>query len=416
MKVLHILNHSLPNIDGYSIRSINILRSQQERGIEVVALTSPKHEGPTLPIEVIQGITFHRTGCQEPKRGFLAIPFVKECWLMWKLRAKLLELVRSEKVDLLHAHSPSLNGIPARSVARQMGIPVVYEQRTLWEESPEGGPLTIFELVKKYIGRWLETNLLRSVDAVTVISEGLREVVVARLVSKSKVRVCPNGIDVAMFQPRLVNSELRRALGLEGLFVVGFIGSFRYWEGLDILLQSFTEVVKRSKEIRLLLVGQDEGDHFRRMADSMGIGREVVFAGRVAIQNIFDYYSIIDLCVYPRRRMRLTDCVTPLKPLEAMAMEKLVLGSDVGGHMELIHNGVDGLLFRADDPLDLADKITMVAAGPDQFDHLRYAARQAILARRNWKDLVTTYIDLYATLTGNAPPSQRQAGASTLCR
>src|SRR5262245_58079842 len=110
MKILHVLDHSLPTVDGYSIRSHNILVHQKKCGVTVLAVTSPKHEFPRTAIEDIDGIRFYRTFSPEAKSGLKALPFIKEVILMAQLRARILEVAQQEKVDLIHAHSPSLNG------------------------------------------------------------------------------------------------------------------------------------------------------------------------------------------------------------------------------------------------------------------------------------------------------------------
>src|SRR5207248_4542101 len=113
----------------------------------------------------------------------------------------------------------------------------------------------------------------------------------------------------------------------------------------------------RPEIVVLLAGGGPEEANLRRMAEELGLGDGVVFAGRIAHQEIQRYYDLTDILVFPRLSMRLTELVTPLKPLEAMAQERIVVASDVGGHRELIRDRQTGYLFPPDQPEQLVEGI-----------------------------------------------------------
>jgi len=395
MKVLHVLDHSLPEVDGYSIRSQNILLQQREAGDVVVAVTSPKHGKFEALLEEIEGIRFYRTPYEVSKSGFGALPYVKEVLLIRHLYQRILEIARQEKIQIVHAHSPSLNGIAAYLAGCWLNLPVVYEMRTLWEEAPAYQDQTVFGLLRLKVSRWLETLLLRRVRAITVISRGLKQEIVGRGISANKVTVFPNGVDLKRFTPRPTDESLKRELGLDGQIIIGFIGSFFFWEGLDLLVKAVATVVKDRPDIHLILVGRDKDDRLRDLVKGLTLEEFVTLTGPVAPDRILNYYSIIDLLIYPRISMPLTELVTPLKPLEAMAMAKLVLASDVGGHKELIRDNETGLLFRADNVTDLVAKISQIATNIDRFEVVRQEGRRDVLQTRNWMDVGMGYSDLY---------------------
>ena len=150
---------------------------------------------------------------------------------------------------------------------------------------------------------------------------------------------------------------------------------------------------------RVLLVGGgDEAVGLKRQAAALGMDNHVVFTGRVHHSEVVRYYDLIDVLVYPRVNMRLTDLVTPLKPLEAMAQDKIIIASDVGGHHELITDGKTGNLFRADDPASLADTVVGVldrrALWPEQRAH----GRRYVETERSWSAVVERYVDVYGDL------------------
>jgi glycosyltransferase involved in cell wall biosynthesis len=125
------------------------------------------------------------------------------------------------------------------------------------------------------------------------------------------------------------------------------------------------------------------------------------FAGRVSHEQVERYYSLVDILAYPRKRMRLTDLVTPLKPLEAMAQGRLVAASDVGGHKELIEHNKTGTLFAADDPLDLAKSINRLFDNRANWDDIRATARQFVNEERSWQKNIYRYDPVYHLLIGD---------------
>jgi glycosyltransferase involved in cell wall biosynthesis len=124
----------------------------------------------------------------------------------------------------------------------------------------------------------------------------------------------------------------------------------------------------------------------------------VVFAGQVPHREVRDYYSLIDIFVCPRLRMRLTELVTPLKPLEAMAMGRPVLASNVGGLAELIEDGVTGVLFNAESRDSLVEGARLLASDREARLRMGDRARQSMLEGRNWLRIVGRYRALYESL------------------
>jgi glycosyltransferase involved in cell wall biosynthesis len=113
---------------------------------------------------------------------------------------------------------------------------------------------------------------------------------------------------------------------------------------------------------------------------------------------------LIDILVYPRLKMRLTDLVTPLKPLEAMAQGRLVVASDVDGHRELIEHEKTGMLFRAGDPDALAGKVLALLDAPARWPALRAAGRDFVETERHWRASIARYQTVYRRLLRTAKP------------
>lgn len=400
LRILHVFDHSLPLHSGYTFRSANILRQQQRLGWETYHLTSPKQVNCTVAEEEVDGLHFYRTAL--PTGPASRLPVLNQWALMQATQRRLQKLAERLRPDLLHAHSPVLNAYPALQVGRRLGIPVVYEIRAFWEDAAvdhgtqrEGG-------LRYRLTKALETRAVRQADRVVTICEGLRGDLIARGIPAGKIGVVPNAVDAESFvlggRP---DPDLRARLGLAGSRVLGFIGSFYAYEGLDLLLAALPRMLAAAPDIRVLLVGGGPQEaNLQAQAQALGIADKVVFTGRVPHAEVGRYYDQIDLLVYPRHSMRLTELVTPLKPLEAMAQGRLFIASDVGGHRELVRDGETGLLFEAGDVQALARRALQAFALPDCGAGLRAAGRRHVEEERNWPRSVANYREIYGQALG----------------
>jgi PEP-CTERM/exosortase A-associated glycosyltransferase len=248
----------------------------------------------------------------------------------------------------------------------------------------------------------METYVLERADAVTTICEGLRGDIVDRGIPAGKVTVIPNAVDARRFSmDGRADPGLQADLGLTGNTVLGFIGSFYAYEGLILLLEAIPGVLKEIPNVRVLLVGGGpQESRLRQRVAELGLHEAVIFTGRVPHDTVQAYYNLIDVFVYPRLPMRLTDLVTPLKPLEAMAQGRLVLASDVGGHRELIRPGMNGELFAAGDVAGLRTAILDLLRNRERWQSLREGGRHFVEAERTWPRSVAGYESAYATAMG----------------
>ena len=395
MRILHILDHSIPLHSGYTFRTAAILREQRALGWETFHLTSPKQGETTAMVEEIEGLRFHRTAVPTPASSGIA-----ELRQIRAVQARIEQLAAELRPDILHAHSPVLNAIPAIRAGRKLGIPVVYEIRAFWEDAAVDHGTTTEGSLRYRATKGLETWAIKRADHVFTICEGLRADIVGRGIPATKVTVIPNAVDIESFQlSGDADPVLRAELGLAGTTVVGFVGSFYAYEGLDLLLEAFPALLQKRPELRLLLVGggpQDE--NLKAQALRLGVADKVVFTGRVPHKDVSRYYDQIDLLAYPRHSMRLTELVTPLKPLEAMAQGRLFVASDVGGHKELIRDGETGRLFKAGSAQALAAAIDDLLAHRERWPAMRAAGRQFVEEVRNWTNSVANYTPVYRRL------------------
>lgn len=404
MRILHILDHSIPLQSGYTFRTLAILKEQRALGWKTFHLTSQKQGYCNISEEDIDGWNFYRTPITSGAVTKLSI--LNQVSIINSLTRRLSEVVKIVRPDILHAHSPVLNALPTLRVARSLNLPIVYEIRAFWEDAAVNHGTSTEWGIRYRLTRALESYALKHVDAVTTICEGLRNDILGRGILPEKVTVIPNAVNIENFKvDEKPDLQLAMDLGLNGKLLLGFIGSFYAYEGLNILLRALPKMLSQNPDIRILLVGGGlQENELKALAGQLGIKDKVVFTGRVPHDQVQRYYNLIDVLVYPRLRMRLTNLVTPLKPLEAMAQGKLLMASDVGGHLELIQDGKTGIIFKSDNPDELATKVLDLLSRYDSWPALRAAARNYVETERNWSASVARYRRVYDSLVNKKIP------------
>ncbi len=401
MRVLHVLDHSLPLHSGYTFRTRAILKAQQALGMDVRGITGLRHSGAAgdSDREEIDGLTFHRTP------GVVSgLPGIREMREMATLSASIQALAKEWRPDVIHAHSPALCGGGAWRAASALGIPFVYEIRAFWEDAAVGNRTGTEGSPKYHLTRALETQIVKQADAVFTICNGLRDDLIRRGIAPGKIGIMPNGVDLSLFgDPPPRDDALAAELGLDpGTPVIGYIGSFYAYEGVDDLIAAMPILRQAHPDARLLMVGAGEMDaEWRADAARLPDPEAVIFTGRVPHTEVERYYSLIDVLAYPRKASRLTDLVTPLKPLEAMAQRRIVAASNVGGHRELMSHGDTGYLFAPDDPAACAATLSEVLESRHEWDAIRERGVEHVRTHHDWATNARRYQDVYHLLLAN---------------
>lgn len=401
LRVLHILDHSLPIHSGYAFRSQAILRTQKGRGWTPRVVTSPKHyeswQQPWSPSEEVGGVQYYRAA----RVAASSLPLEKERRIMFALSDRIQEIVQKESIQVLHAHSPILNAIPALWVGGKVGIPVVYEVRAPWEDAAVdhgtyGQQSWQYKLVKT-----LETWVCRKAHHVAVLCHGLRDDFIQRGIPSEKLTIIQNGVDVNAFHKCAPDLEFMEKWDLKGKKIIGFLGSFFHYEGIDLLLEAIARIVKRDPDVVLLLVGGGIAEAaLKAQVSHLNLAKHVVMPGAVAPDRIPGIYALVDILAYPRHSLRLTEIVTPLKPLEAMAMGKALVASNVGGHRELICDGQTGLLFPAGNIEALASAIFRLLKDPALRRTLEQQGPDWVRRERSWEKTTEGYTEVYTQALG----------------
>jgi len=406
-RILHILDHSLPLHSGYCFRTRAIMKSQIANGLSVAGVTGVRQDQggyeAQAPLEHEDGLDFYR--CLENTSG----PSPLKEWREISIFAdRIQQICRQWQPDILHAHSPVLDGLAALRVSQKLKIPLLYEIRAFWEDAAVGNGTGRQGSPRYWLTRQLENHVVQHADAIAVICEGLKKDLVKRGVADEKITISPNGVDMELFgSPPAPDEALRNTLQMDGKSVLGFIGSFYDYEGLDDLIAAMPILRAEIPNLALLLVGGGPREEaLRDQVATLGLDDAVHFTGRVPHDEVERYYSLMDIMVYPRKSMRLTDLVTPLKPLEAMAQGRLVAASDVGGHLELIKDGETGTIFPAGDPEGIAKKLSDLLRKREKWAQTIENAKKYVEQERSWAANILRYEPVYQNLLLNGSLEQ----------
>ncbi|ULB45237.1 tetratricopeptide repeat protein, partial [Limnospira fusiformis KN01] len=402
--VLFALHLSLPyRATGYAVRSQHILKSLRGHGLNVLAATRwgypknlPEHRSRSIPAwDELEGVRYFRLGISESDSSSDNRNYN---WIE-KYAEGLVELARSHQAMVIHGCSTFVNGVAAVLAARRLGVKSVYEIRGLWHLSRVAREPEFRNSYEYAYQQMMEENAARQADAVVVISEVLKERVMSWGVSSDKITVVPNAVNLKEFYPREADSDLQEQFGLAGKFVIGFLGSLNGYEGVDVLIEAVKGLVEQGYEMTLMVVGGGLALKDLQALGLSGSGKEnIIFTGRVPFSQMLDYYSVCDLCVFPRRNDDVCRYVPPLKVLEPMAMAKPVIVSNLPPLVEMVENEKTGLVCRCGDVDSLREQILRVYRDEGLRRVLGREARSWVERYRSWDEVSQRYLGVYESL------------------
>jgi PEP-CTERM/exosortase A-associated glycosyltransferase len=378
-----------------------LISAQHRLGQQILVVTSPLQQvdSPASVDAVVDGVQYFRT----PVAGRIARlalssrwPILREWYTVRLLRKRILQLIRLHNIDVIYAHSPALCGFAALQAARAKGLPFIYEIRAFWEDAAVDQQRTTKSSLRYRAMRGLETYVSRRADAIAAIAQPILQDLASRDISTTKMFCVPNGVDAQGFSPMPRDPELAAHLGLTGAPVMGFFGSLYRYEGISWLMQAVARLRSRGISLQVLVIGRGEEEQAIRAAiRNHNLADVVRLIDHVPHDQIKRYYSVADIMVFPRISIRLTELVTPIKPLEAMALGKPVLASNVGGHRELVEHDYNGLLFRPEDVDDFGFQAMRLIADPGFRERIRKCAREFVEQKKDWSTLAREYGRIY---------------------
>lgn len=405
-KIAYILHHSLPYIsNGYATRAQGIAEGMRASGLDVVCITRPGFPGDTIrsnPIfqndNYIDGIRYlhnetpYRSGPQRSKNYFT------------DAAEKLIARIHEESPCALMVASNYVNAIPAIIAAKATGIPIAYEVRGFWEIT-EISKSAIFEDTFEYhLKKYLECTTYKSVDKLFTLGKAMRDELTIRGGNPAIIDIIPNACDINKFKPTTKNNDLLAKLSIpKETPIIGYIGSFVQYEGLDLLVEACGRLIKKGLNFKLILIGASQGEVYEKihtLINRDGLQSHILLPGRIPHNEVSDWYSIIDIAPFPRKSQPVTEIVTPLKPMEAMSMGKCVLVSSVSALAEMVTDDETGFIFEKDSVTDLAQKLEGLLLSEEIREKIGRQARTWISKNRTWESMghkIKQWVELQQT-------------------
>ena len=301
-----------------------------DRGIEP-ADGSGRHELEGITYEHLAGPHLRKTGLDE---------------FLLAAADAITEAARRARPAVIHAASNHVNSLPALIAARRLGLPFVYEVRGLWELTAATRNVDWEQTERFELERALETHVAKHADHVLTLTEGLANELAARGVPRENIDILPNSVDPALFAPRRKDPEQQLRLGVSAnSFTLVYAGSLLHYEGLDDLVRAVAALVAAGVDTALVVAGDGEAlDSLQRLCVELGVERRVKFLGRIDPRDIPELWSVADAAAFPRKPFEVCQLVSPLKPLEPMAMGIPVVVSDVAALREMVQDRETGLV------------------------------------------------------------------------
>ncbi|MGO1337969.1 MAG: glycosyltransferase, partial [Cellulosimicrobium funkei] len=289
-----------------------------------------------------------------------------------------------------------------RAAARRLGVPWVYEVRGLPEETWAASHRTpearrAAEASGRYaLVRAKETELALAADHGVTLSETMRAELVGRGVPGSRVTVVPNAVPTSLLDAAHPTPDAaRERLGIPARGpVVGTVSSVVDYEGLDTVLRTVAALRADGVDATALVVGDGVArPGLLRLADELGLGEHAILPGRVPRALATTYLAALDVVLVPRRDDRVTRLVTPLKPVEAMAVGRPVVASDLPALREAV--GAAGRLVPAGDVAAWTTAVADVLGDHDAHRGMLARGRE-LAATRTWAANTARYREVYA--------------------
>ncbi|GHC36234.1 hypothetical protein GCM10007291_42100 [Gemmobacter nanjingensis] len=388
----YVLALSLPqDTTGYAHRSHAVIRALDAIGVTTQCFTRPGFPWDRgikeVPGEnIVDGITYHRTGNQAHRHPVTVDDFLN-------CEEALFQSLRESGPGSVMAASSYATAIPALFAAKRLGLPFIYEVRGFWELSRATRDHAYRDSLQFCQERALEDCVAAASDLVFTLNNSMRDELASRGVPKDRIGILPNAADLSRLRVLPKDADLKSWLRIpDHTPVIGYVGSFTVYEGLDDLIIACGELARAGIDFALVIAGWDPrgenhiGPALINLAKSAGVYDRLIMLGHVSQEEVPALYSVIDIAPIPRKDLPVTRLVSPLKPVEAMAMGKAVVVSDLPPLLEIIGGPDSGCAFPAGDPVALSSALATLCIDAERRTRMGRAARERVESVYSWRE------------------------------
>jgi glycosyltransferase involved in cell wall biosynthesis len=401
MNIAYYSHYFTPEIGAPSARIYDLAQQWLSMGHQVQVVTCfPNHPtGELYPgyasrlymHEKLDGIDVHRHWTYiTPNKGFAKKTLGHISYLP---AALLLSNRHLANPDVVIGTSPTFfAAMAAAATGLRHRIPFIMEVRDLW-------PAIFVELGilrNPLLIRWLERlelALYRRATRIVTVTEAFRQNLIERGVPAEKVSTIRNGADLEFWQPKEASVELRQRLGLQGRFVVLYIGAHGISQALGRILESAQQLREHS-QIRFLFVGEGaEKEQLVRQARQAGL-ENVQFLDPVAKDAVKEFYALADVCLVPLRDIPLFETFIPSKMFEVMAMARPIIGSVRGETADILRQSGGAIVVGPEDSNAIAEAILHLYDHEDQAHAIGQRGHGFVVENYSRCSLATVYLDV----------------------
>lgn len=397
-RIAYILHNALPYASGgYATRGHGLAKGLKNNGFDIKAISrpgfpydmKPELKNKHLPeFEKIDEIDYIRIW--EPYRNSVdTVDYMRQA--SDKFFQKFLEL----QPEIVIAASAYLSAVPAFIAAKKLGIPFIYEVRGFWEITTASRYPEFARSIQFKNQVQVESAIANRADYVFTLTGAMKKELGKRGTDENKITLLPNSCNPQQFTPRVKDKQLMSKLGFpENVPVIGYIGTFVFYEGLELLTEACGILKRRGLNLRLLLIGNENTanetrgpitERILQLAQEYKLSDWLVMPGRIPFEMVEAYYSLIDIAPFPRKPLPVCEMVSPMKPLEALAMEKAVLVSSVEALSEMIIPEKTGLVFEKGNVQDFANKLERLIVDKELRSMLGKNGRVWVEKERTWQ-------------------------------
>ena len=412
--ILYHASQSMPHTSsGYAIRTHGLISALNKHNFDVQAILRFGYpldrkdftKNSVNKQEEVEDVIYHFSHSDKENSSIIPYHDVYNFTTLEEYLDNATESIitkaKNLQPEIIHSASNFVVGMAGAKAAKALGIPSIYEIRGFWH-------LTQSTKRQGYAGsdhynltERLELETAKASDHVFTITNALKNILIENGVSSDKISVLPNAVDPTKFNLNPKDMKLEKELEFENKVVIGYVGSFVNYEGLDILLEACSILYKKLGDcFRLLLVGDGAMmQSLRRSVRFLQLEDIVKFTGRVSHDEVQRYYSLIDIAPLPRKGLRVCELVSPLKPFEAMGAGKVLITSSVAALAEIVKDGETGFVFEKDNMQDLADKLELTITDKDLRNKIGLNAHNWVKETHSWEVISKRVIDVYDNLT-----------------
>jgi glycosyltransferase involved in cell wall biosynthesis len=407
--VLSVLSQSAPiQSGGYATRTHGLLVGLARKGWDIRAVTRLgfpydrwKASDPRVVPEMddVDGIPYHRL-LEEGVREYPQYPLSS---YVQRFSDRLVKHATAHQAALIHSASFFVTGLPSADAARRLGLPFIYEMRGLEDLMRVSRHPSFVGTERYHFLTMLEREVCLQAERVLVITDALRREMSARGVPDERMVVVPNGVHSDRFVPQERDRHLEGQLGVAGKTVIGYAGGLVHYEGLEVLLDAVAVLKQRRGDFHVIVVGDGQHERsVRALAAKLRLDDVMTFTGRVPHKQVKRYLSLFDIAPFPRQPLPVCELISPIKPFESMAMAKAVVVSSVAALTEIVQDGKTGLVFTKGEAADLVRTLERLLDSRDLRDSLGRAAREWVIAERDWTKIVPVVDEAYREVLASA--------------